>query len=559
MDNFNIITITDDLGSLNADMMDWSCLPFDLRRRSDEDCIRKFGCTNKELYNKIKLKILSSQDARTADYSNNLVSESTIFSEYDDYYDKLTLSNELQLSPFIVIIDPSIDSMDELNLRMDSFNRLNEKDKRLSNLYSQDIWGYDVYNMYTRVKGNIETDNIDKDLTNNLVKVDESTLYKPVLENYVTSLYNNDIISATLMSSVAKESISESSNITEYTAHRFYSDKMKQEYDLFMEFNTSILPDVCPWLTAEELRKQRIPFTEIGDHYYKDMIRCECNNPSELLEFGWTRFCLPSDKQNLKEARERQAIFIKSISPMMVDVREMTLDPKVIALNTEDNDINLSYVYFVFGYDETPDKYVKRNYTKVGITIDLDNVYTFNGVDNTFNGFTEEKLSDYKYFDLVAIFMNYEDVNNLIVKVKELNNNIEMYPDKYFNSPYSLLLNNMKNPDSIDSNKVVYLQYIEMLIKILDIDLDGNNILSFYNTPNFKNGNYTKIFKLYSGYYSEFDVNTVYNIINILTNTDNIRNFAKSVCESHKILNDNQKYYDNIYDNLIPVPIIYSK
>ena len=42
MDRFNVIDITSDLNKLETDMTNWSNLPYKMRLRSDEECIRQY-------------------------------------------------------------------------------------------------------------------------------------------------------------------------------------------------------------------------------------------------------------------------------------------------------------------------------------------------------------------------------------------------------------------------------------------------------------------------------------------------------------------------------------
>ena len=53
MDKFNVINLTANLSDLENDMCDWLRLPYEYRMRSDDDCIRLYGVTNTQLYNKL--------------------------------------------------------------------------------------------------------------------------------------------------------------------------------------------------------------------------------------------------------------------------------------------------------------------------------------------------------------------------------------------------------------------------------------------------------------------------------------------------------------------------
>ena len=59
MDQYNVITPTSDLDKLNNDMTFWTMLPYNMRLRSDEECIRRYNMTNIDLYNKVKAAIIN--------------------------------------------------------------------------------------------------------------------------------------------------------------------------------------------------------------------------------------------------------------------------------------------------------------------------------------------------------------------------------------------------------------------------------------------------------------------------------------------------------------------
>ena len=61
MDSNNVITVTNNLEELELDMSLWNNLTYDQRKISDMECVAKYGCTNIELYNSIKAKLVRYQ------------------------------------------------------------------------------------------------------------------------------------------------------------------------------------------------------------------------------------------------------------------------------------------------------------------------------------------------------------------------------------------------------------------------------------------------------------------------------------------------------------------
>ena len=106
MDKFNVIIPTADLDELNMDMASWCSLPYNMRMRSDEECIRAYGMTNAELYNRIKEKILLANIVANKNRDNLIISNEAIEASSNEnswanpaLIDK---SLELQKSPYIV-------------------------------------------------------------------------------------------------------------------------------------------------------------------------------------------------------------------------------------------------------------------------------------------------------------------------------------------------------------------------------------------------------------------------------------------------------------------------
>ena len=124
MENNNIISPTTDLAELDNDYNDWCGLPIKMRYRANDECIRLHNCTVPDLYAKYRQAILQSNDEKNMDKDNIKIYENTIYS-YDNYEELLNTSTNLQLNPYIVILDPSIDNMEELNSKFDSFCCLN--------------------------------------------------------------------------------------------------------------------------------------------------------------------------------------------------------------------------------------------------------------------------------------------------------------------------------------------------------------------------------------------------------------------------------------------------
>ncbi len=248
MDKYNVIVPTNNLEELNADILKWGYMPFDLRKKSDDECIRMYGCTNKDLYEKLKADILFKNKEDDTVQESQLI---TKYFNYDNIEDLINYSREVQQSPFIVIIDPTISSIDDLNERMNSYLALSDKDKRLSDSYSLKIWGYNAMNLYAMVKDSIETSDAKEDIDDksNLLTegYKEQCLYSIIEEKAIENIFEGKLIEADLL---MYNILNEKNNYA-----RRVSRKINANKGLYNDTDPSILPDICPWLTADDMRR----------------------------------------------------------------------------------------------------------------------------------------------------------------------------------------------------------------------------------------------------------------------------------------------------------------
>lgn len=256
MDKYNVIDQFDSLDDLEVDIRKWLSLPYEFKFRSDEECIRQHGCTNVVLYNNLKsdfLKDIAAQDQVTAESFDNIV-------DIIDA-DKIEYSSKLNESPYIALIYPSkimFDS-DALNSAYKKYILLNKKDKRISNQYSFELWGYNVPNMYTimleKIKNSMPSSGQPILTTEEENKLSEG--FKPFYMKDILISEADEFIAEYDIESLEalKENImaDESSevyfgkDIIDYIDEAIRADDFK-----------SILPQICPWYTESEVEQCRI-------------------------------------------------------------------------------------------------------------------------------------------------------------------------------------------------------------------------------------------------------------------------------------------------------------
>lgn len=513
MDKFNIISPTTDIDELDKDMANWCMLPYELRMRSNDDCMRLYGVTVVDLYNNMKDKILNVQDLRKIEPSN-IVKES-LSEEYDKYDVLLAASKKLQQSAYIVILDPDITNIDELNQKYYSYILLNDNNKILSDTYSWKLWGRSVYSMYIKLAATIPLDN-DRE---NPEYIDDSNIVFSSesvsrIENCifpVVNLINEAELEHDIISSYKyrRNIASENNSILENTIINKKLNSNKTS------FNCDILPKVVPWFTANE-------FIEIDksinvDNFYKVLKTKLAEKDSEekeksVLSYGWNP-SVPLSPEAIQYARERQIDYLNNID--IINLKNLDTNDINIKANP-----NLYPVFFVFEYTEEVNDFTRLpEYNKVGIILknDMSTVYTLRFENDTFQGCMPESIYKYKFIDMVVAYIEREPYIQLLDNLANIN---QKAIKTNFNSVFDIL-SKSSNTLSPDAMKSIYMKYIYMVFKIINVD-----------TPIYKMENNINIFKVFSGHSKEFTKDAAMNIFNKLNVISNNASLEKAVVSS---------------------------
>ena len=553
MDKYNIISMTTDIDELKADMANWCMLPYELRMRSIDDCRRLYnGMSVIDLYNHLKDTILRHKDIRSVE-PDNLVRES-VATDYDNYDNLLAQSKELQKSPYIVILDPDIKDIDELNNKYYSYYLLNDNNKQLSDTYSWKIWGRNIYSMYMTLAAQIQYNEGEGEAdSSNLIKVDESNEFAkisqavdPVNDFYNEALMDKDIVS---MCKYKLNLISEKNSVSRMLESMVVAkDQICKE----RKFDHTILPSCVPWFTACENADME---ETIDIHKFYSILKTALKNhpldsseyEKEVLGLGWNP-SVPLNTSSIHYAKERQANFFNNVD--IINIKNFKVPE---GLDVYWRNEHLYPVLFFFGYDSKPDHINQTlpNYNKVGVAFkeNITRVYTFDGVDNTFKGFKIEGPFDYLYLDIVVFYMDKESYLKLLTNIANINN--EKYMKINFNSIFQIL-NNTVNKLSPDNMKIIYSRYINMLLKITNID-DSENVpeLKQFATMN----NKLNIYKVYSGRSAYLDRETFAKIFEKLKAISDNQFLTSSVIESLGCY-DNEDISNYLIDRMTPVACI---
>lgn len=559
MDRFNVITPTSNLNELELDMNSWSNLPYDIRKRSDEDCLRMFGVTNVDFYNKLKRSIIANQTT-VSDNSENIVTNIQTQTEgvlmYDDAFkfedeetnfdNRKQIANQLETSPEVVIISPIKDDeeMDikDLQIKYNKFLLLSDKNKRFSNSYSISLWGYDVPNMYTIMSNRILNQQLDDsgEEPNLITDVEESSIEKidkflhPVLESIDKKLLEDDKVGLYV------SKLDSLADMDTYSK-TVYSSVMSNINDcLYKGSYQDTIPNMTPYFTPDEMEALS-PINTVGDtipyEYYRTISEKmkKYNNSTgeekdilekEIISLGWN----PSVEltfENMKFARNRQIKWLEEHAARIVDISKLNYNRDTILESTANmrnifKEKNLYPIYIVISYTNTTfgkiiNKVKNSVYSHAGISLDSDlsKICTFMWGPG-FNGFWTESIDSYiktskdAIIDVLAIFVD----KNTKHKVEETLKYFITKRDKTkygFGNLFNILANREVNDP--DNMSLVCSQFVATVLKLANINIvDKPTNLVIPQDFEVVNQN-PKVFKLYEGKANKYNEKKVEDLL----------------------------------------------
>ena len=486
MDRNNIIEPTNNLDQLEQDYSNWLRLPHKYRMLSNSECITQHGCTVYDYYLSIKNSILKYQDLDDADDCNIKFESLDEFSDMENYMGLLTISKNLQSSPQIVIIDPDINTIEELEDRYLSFHKLNHKFRIFSNDYSVQLWGYNVDQMYQKILSSIQTNQSELDI-NNLVKVEESSTIKSI-KDAVDPIKNKQIHIAASCDSLLSMENSSIPVPDDVVPKNIY---MNEVVSLDLYLNVSI-PKAVPYFTFDEMQKYESKFAETNSTNYYSKLKSviESGNNKDIIDYGWIPGVELNEK-NMNLARNRQIKWFKENFINVYNLQSLKEN------QIQDKITDLEPIYLIY---ENPMKSIPDNsdtYTKIGVFSnlnDMNHIYTISDSICTI-----ESLDNYSgYIEIIAFFVTKE---HKLMIFKSLDNTDEKTLPK--NNIFSFLYN---SNDKIDrtNEKFIYTYTIATLLSIANITVSGEFI-----TGNNSNG----YFRLFKGEKDTLNIDNVEQII----------------------------------------------
>lgn len=575
MDSNNVLSVTTNMEELDKDLYNWSLLPHKLRKISDDRCTELYGCKNRELYNKIKAKIMLDKPID----DNKLIDTKIQLSESYDYdslerkdlIGKIGLAKAMNsdiLTAIIYPYDPEMidDSTYRDNYKeefLDLYNKflkLSDKYQKYSNMYSIQLFGYNVRSMYQMIYPDLVDDNIhsadistgdillyDRDYLDSSFSAVEETLTEDIVSKNVVELFKFKICNC-------KSSISEAStdgvfartlinevNDTLYTEEAENCVNSIVPYFTIDEYNSIINKDIDinDAIFESAIKDNRSYYKSITEWYNKFHSSKDDNEKklyeSYLLNVGWNPYV---DPKNMSKVRERQVKWFKEHSCRVIDLSNYdsieSLTESTVQMEKMYKKMNLYPVYIVLSFTNTPFGKIIRavkhsEFTHSGITLnsDLKQILTFKFTGKQEQGFTVESIDTYLnvYEDAkISVIALFVDGNTM----KKLNDSLAYFisnkqKTKYnFKNLINVIRNKAKDNDPYNLSMICS-QFVDTILKLADIELfdKSSNIVI---PQDFENIEHPRVYKLYNGLAKHYNELKVEGKIHLLLSTSNPEN-----------------------------------
>lgn len=502
MDKYNIIEPTDNLNQLEADYAEWLRLPHKYRLLSNDDCQRLYQCNVYDLYIRNKEYILNKMDKEEVD-PNNVVKEDIDYTQLDNTAMLLNISKKIQSSPNIVLIDPDINTIDELESRYQSFLKLLHKYKVFSHDYSLQLWGYNVDQMYDNVKKSLLSKESDQD-SNNIVRENS---YVNRVKAVANPIKNCLILASASCDSTVSSMFNNNENISESVDKEIYS---KMGINNIGILNIS-LPNIVPYLNYSEMVKYNCNFNEDNpkEYYIKVKTALESRDEKSILDLGWNP-SVELNEKNIRFARERQMKWFKE---HFINTYDLSIDENVELVKDSITDKSIPVYLFINNpipnsgdFDIIKDFNYTDLFNTIGVAFDLEGpVYCIHKGSSNVTMIKMSELSNvFNYLEIIGYFIDKLDRASI---------------ESYFRSNDTLSMSNLfsfilNGNELIDktNEKLLYASIIESLMRISDSNKE-------YNIGSVES---IRFYRLFKGMVDQINYEKIQVIINTICENPNL-------------------------------------
>ena len=559
MDKYDVIDATTDLSKLEDDYFNWCTLPFKRRMRANDNCMSMHGCTVPQYYDRLRDAIVKA-DVNTTPNNVETVSED-VYLTPDSMEKDMELFAQIQKikeNPYIVLITPDINTLESLTKEYNRFLDLIPKNKRISNEYSLQLFGLDVYNMYSKILAKItngdycinNSDNIDRYNAETLSEEGNIIACKESTEAvYESALLRGDLLSAYIVK--AKTNFSLLDEGLNRSAINY-----EPKYYKLTDLNTDILSGASlPFFTRSELDRFNSSYVSGGrvymrDDYYKklkDNINLYYKDryteyEDKLIGLGWNP-SLPYNKESIILAKNRWVDYFNESGANCIDLNRFMNAPT--NYTQEDEDIKgrtaCKPIYIILDFDKDSIEYTYNpyKYDKLAISFCSSNIngecFIMDGnFREQFNGFKQQKgLPGFKFIYIISLYLDLETRLALYNNIRNMENPIDIVKSYVGGSIFNLV-SRTTNDYSPDNAKIFYSHLCDFIYRLVSIDINNGDIDSKYKL----NFNAPNIFKVYSGKYGDYtdlESNRIDQIHAIINNETNRSTFVKDLMNQYNI------------------------
>ena len=596
MDKHDVLSISFNADKLDKDLYDWSSLPEDRRTISDKICLETYGCTNKQLYNKLKSCILLG---KTLDTSSTSINESYYYGSIDrsDLVYRIGLAKSMNNSNVLTAIlypyDPELISDSNYKEKykeefVDIYNRfirLSDKYQKYSNLYSIQLFGYNVRSMYQLIAPDLtskdESDTLvlsrdyidsyastlEESITEDLVYKNVIPLFKFQIMHSTDSIYRasmNDIFARMLENEVSGILVGgNSKNDLKTGILPFFTIS---EFNSILDDSDIELDKTIDFKSLEDSRVYYKTVTELYDKFI-DSNKSDKIIENTLLSIGWNPYVDP--RTSIDKVRERQIKWFNEHCAHLIDLSDIevnttkSLSESSMLMNKKYEELDLYPVYIVLSYsDSTFAKVIRKvkssTYCHAGLCLDsnLQQILTFEFIDKNNKGYEVESVGTYvkeNNDSIISVLCLFVDS----VTISKLQDSISYFVSNKKNSKYNfknlinILMNKVKDNDPYNLSMVCS-QFVDTILKLADINIT-NKSSNLVIPQDFEDISHPNVYKLYDGLARKYNELKVEGKIELMLNTstpEDIR-YSSLVSElclpnwKYNLLSKNYRVTDN--------------
>lgn len=495
MNDVFVLDVADSLQDLEQDFNQWQSLQYDLRRKSDDACMQKYGLTNTQFYNMQRanfiyysgwklqheianIKLTDDDGNPVYTHKDNVPAGCTISGEINVQVDKILMSKRVEQmdDEFTVIcdwLDPEIPdyTLEDLIAHYNRYLEVTQDHKDISNSYSLSIWGKTVPEMFIYMKSKFQKNHSDS--MEDPLPVEEAALPKftpdmndQALNNFRDTIAMESADDLQLLVRKLDCLCPHKSSLYESHILESYGDKIK----IGKKTYRADIPGVVPFLQYDEYVNNPggidtrkivggmfpyiLSYDESPKQRYQELDKAyREKDTKKMLEMGWNPIVKPSI-QSVQEARERQIKYLDEHYPIRIyDISEYTtaidhdtlFEAEIEQEKNYPSSKQLKPIFLILSTKSEETLFSKisnklfydKEYSHLGVSFEstMQNIFIFSAVSKQgLNRMKIDTIDDYKYETGTVRVIAFFVRKEIYQKMKD---SMRLYMSQQDNSPYS--------------------------------------------------------------------------------------------------------------------------